>query len=337
MTISKKQIIVLISLLALIFALPVAILLTQKRQDIRPKALQGKANFLLSADSTTSSVGKNINVLVSLQVTDPYVRVSGVDFVLLYDKAKLDVSNIIPAITKINPNAPFTDAPIVSSGGNYDETYNFVRVTEIAKRSTDKLYGGTFSLAKITFRGKGEGQASVKFADDKYLEMVGIVTDKPWNPAITPAEGSDAILKLVPSTADIALSGTASFDLQASFPKGSTTQKLDYFKTEITFDKDILKLPDASYIDTSTSGFGKIFRVDGPTAANDAGKIIIELGAVTPGAGPASDKPITIAKINFQGIKSASGKNLVIGTSQVVDNKSVSFTVTSENATYSVK
>lgn len=177
MTLTKKQIISIFLLLALVFSLPVAIYLTRKMQDVRPRALQGKADFLLSADSNTSTAGKNINVLVSLRLTDAALRVSGVDFVLLYDKNLLDVGNIVPNVTAVDPKAPFTDAPIVTSGGSFDENFNFIRVAQIARRADAALPTGTFQLAKITFRGRSEGQATIKFPDDdKYLEVVGTGT-----------------------------------------------------------------------------------------------------------------------------------------------------------------
>jgi len=177
MTLTKKQIITIIFTLGLVFAIPIAIYLVQQRQNIRPRALQGKANFLLSTDSINSTVGKNIDVLVSLQTTDPALRVSGVDFLLLYDKNKLDVGNIVPNVIAVNPSAPFTDALVVTSGGSFDDTYNFVRVAQVARRAEADLPKGTFQLAKITFRGRGVGQATIKFPDeDKYLEVVGTGT-----------------------------------------------------------------------------------------------------------------------------------------------------------------
>lgn len=174
MTLTRKQIITIILLLALVFSLPVVIFLTRKSQDIRPKALQGKADFLLSSDTITSSVGQNINVLVTLRLTEPTAKVSGVDFLLLYDRDKLDVGNIVPNVTAVDPNAPFTDAPVVTSGGSFDATYNFIRVVEIARRADANLPGGTLQLARITFRGRSNGQATIRFPDDnKYLEVSG--------------------------------------------------------------------------------------------------------------------------------------------------------------------
>lgn len=191
--ITKGQIITIIGILVLILALPVAIFLTGRKQDIRPKAaLAGKANFLLTTDSTKSSVGKNIIVYVSMQLTDANLRASGVDFTLLYDKEKLEVGQITPALTIYNPQAAFTDALIVTSGGQFpkgtaecpdievDCPYYFLRVAEVAKKVNNALPKGTITLAKITFRGKAEGQATIKFPDDnKYIQVVGTGTYVP--------------------------------------------------------------------------------------------------------------------------------------------------------------
>lgn len=141
-----------------------------------PSSSSGKkADFLLSADKNGPSVGENFNVKATLRLTDPALKTSGVDFVLLYDKEKLDVRNIVPNVTSVDPKAPFTDAPIVTSGGVFDDTYNFVRVSLIARKPNADLVGGTIKLADIIFRGRGVGSAIIKFPEDnKYLEVVGI-------------------------------------------------------------------------------------------------------------------------------------------------------------------
>lgn len=190
MALSKKQVLTTIFTLSLVFAIPVAVFLTQKNQELATKALQGKANFLLSSDPPlNATAGQNINVLVSLRLTDPSLKVSGVDFMLLYDKNLLDVGNIVPNVETVTPGAPFTDAPIVTSGGQYNGPecaddvnnckFNFLRVAEVARRADADLPGGTsaaITLANITFRGRGSGgQAEIKFPDDnKYLEVVGL-------------------------------------------------------------------------------------------------------------------------------------------------------------------
>lgn len=180
MALSKKKLITLLIILAIVFAIPIAIFLTQKKQNIRSKALLGKANFILTTDvGVKATAGQNINVLVSMQLTDPRLRVSGVDFLVLYDKNVLDVGNIVPEIITVNPKAAFTDAPIVTSGGSFDDQFNFIRVAEVARKVDSDLSGGTanINLARITFRGRSAGSATIKFPDDnKYMEVVGTGT-----------------------------------------------------------------------------------------------------------------------------------------------------------------
>ncbi len=174
MTLTKKQIFSLIFFLAVLFALPVAVFLVGKRQDIRPRALQGQANLLLSSDKNSSLVGESINILVTMQLVGSDLRVSGVDFMILYDKEKLDVINIVPALQSVTTGGIFTDAPVVTSGGKFDDTYNFLRVVELAKMPDNLLPIGSVMLANITFRSIGEGTAVVKFPEDnKYIEIIG--------------------------------------------------------------------------------------------------------------------------------------------------------------------
>ncbi len=311
-----------------------------------PIVITGKANFLIVSDLVSSTVGQNIKTTVSLQITDANVKVSGVDFMLLYDKGKLDVGNIVPNVIAVDPKAPFTDAPIVTSGGSFDDTFNFVRVSLVARRPSAELVGGTIKLADVIFRGRGVGAATIKFPDDnKYLEVVGIgvvssILGSPPIASIVPSSiilSSNATLSLIPVASAISVNGTKSYELQASFPNGSATQKLDYFRTEINFNNVYLQVPAGNYVDTAASGFDKILRVDGPSAANDAGKIIIELGAKTSGGGPATDKTITLVKFNLQGKSAISiSQNLTVTNTQLVNNLSQPLTVTAQTASYTV-
>lgn len=151
------------------------------------------------------------------------------------------------------------------------------------------------------------------------------------------AGASKVTLALYPTTESFNLNGTKTFTLMATFTGGSSTEKLDYFKTEISFSNNYLRVPANAYVDTSQSGFGKIFRVDGPVAANESGKIIIELGASTPGSGPPTAQALTIAKIYFEGkTVTPSSQTLGIGTSQVVNNQAGTIPVTTQPASYTV-
>src|SRR3989338_5283091 len=174
MALTRKQILSLIFFLTLLFALPLAIFLTQKSQDIRPRALQGKANFLLNADKIAVSIGDNINVLVTMQLTDSKLKLSAADFMLLYDKNKIDVLNVVPQIQSVVNGAAFTDAPLVTSGGNFDDQFNFLRVVLLSKTQNNNLATGNINLARVTFRALDGGVGIIKFSDDnKYIQLVG--------------------------------------------------------------------------------------------------------------------------------------------------------------------
>ncbi len=90
-----------------------------------------------------------------------------------------------------------------------------------------------------------------------------------------------------------------SFEIKATFSDINPSIRLDYIKTEVIFDNNYLEIPKGRYVDTSSTGFGKVIRVDGPMVANQNGKIIIELGVVTPDSGPTVEKPLTVGKIYF--------------------------------------
>lgn len=180
----KKKIIAIFLFLILIFALPMAVFLVGKSADIRPRALQGKANLLMSSDKNSAAVGESINVLVTMQLLGSGLQVSGADFMILYDKDKLDVINIVPALQSITAGGIFTDAPVVTSGGKFDDTYNFLRVVELAKMPDTNLPIGSVMLANITFRSIGEGTGVVKFPEDnKYIEIVGLGMMPPAGPS----------------------------------------------------------------------------------------------------------------------------------------------------------
>src|SRR3989304_8025025 len=99
--ISRKQLHSLILIMGLVLLLPVVIYFLGRRMDIRPKAsLTGKANFRLNADTTSVNAGQQVNVLVSLELTDPNVRVSAVTFPLLYDGSKLRLNSVTPNTTR---------------------------------------------------------------------------------------------------------------------------------------------------------------------------------------------------------------------------------------------
>jgi hypothetical protein len=146
------------------------------------------------------------------------------------------------------------------------------------------------------------------------------------------AGASSATLSFLPNNLSLNIGQTSSeIQLLLQFQDGSSDEKIDYLKLVLNFPKDNLELAD--YIDTSTSGLSRQIRVDGPVAANGSGQIIIELGANSPGAGPATNtSPITVAKLKFRGKSIVNNSQITIGNVQIVNNASAAITTINRNA-----
>ena len=146
------------------------------------------------------------------------------------------------------------------------------------------------------------------------------------------AGASSATLSFLPNNLSLKLGEvSAPISLLLQFQDGSRDEKIDYLKLVLNFSKDNLELAD--YIDTSTSGLSRQIRVDGPVAANGSGQIIIELGANSPGAGPATNtSPITVAKLKFRGKSIVNNSQIIIGSVQIVNNASAAITTINRNA-----
>ena len=173
--ISRKQLNSLILIMGLVLLLPVVIYFLGRRMDIRPKAsLTGKANFRLNADTTSVNAGQQVNVLVSLELTDPNVRVSAVTFPLLYDGSKLRLNSVTP-----NTTSGFTEVVWLEQS---EQTYpaegngqlKFMGLALVNINPTANLSANTVTLANVTFDALVNGDAVIKFPDDnKALQVVG--------------------------------------------------------------------------------------------------------------------------------------------------------------------
>ena len=173
--ISRKQLNSLILIMGLVLLLPVVIYFLGRRMDIRPKAsLTGKANFRLNADTTSVNAGQQVNVLVSLELTDPNVRVSAVTFPLLYDGSKLRLNSVTP-----NTTSGFTEVVWLEQS---EQTYpaegngqlKFMGLALVNINPTANLSANTVTLANVTFDALVNGDATIKFPDDNNaLQVVG--------------------------------------------------------------------------------------------------------------------------------------------------------------------
>ena len=203
---NRKKIIAAVLVVCLFVAIFATIRLAAIRQGLKKSlpeqavqegigklGLVGQANLLLSAANSDIATGGTFEVESKVELTDSSLKISGADIVILYDKNKLEVVNVIPNVKTVYPDAPFDLVPIVTYGGSFDNTFNFLRVAESTSRSTTLLAGGTVSLAKITFRTKETGGGVIKYPDDnQYLEIVGSGTyvsptpTSPVTPTVTP-------------------------------------------------------------------------------------------------------------------------------------------------------
>ena len=174
MTMNKKGLVGLISILFLLILLPVVVFFMKGRFDIRPRAqLAGAANFKLTPDRTSLSVGDHINVLVSVELTDTNVRVSGVDFKLLYDMNKFNLLSLTPVT-----GSGFTDTVLLDNGNaNYSGEggkYKYARLSMVSKQANGSLKGGTVALANATLQARQAGSGIIKFPDNNAdLQVVG--------------------------------------------------------------------------------------------------------------------------------------------------------------------
>lgn len=141
--------------------------------------------------------------------------------------------------------------------------------------------------------------------------------------------GSTAKLYLSPNPYTFNHNEDKVFDLKADLTGGSTTERMGYFYTEVTFDKNYLNvtinntLPTA-YIDTSMSNFDNKIRISTSSEANNTGIIKIELGALTALKGPAiNNNTVTLARIHFfakQPTVSGTNNSIALLKNQVIDN-----------------
>lgn len=228
MQLTQKHIISLFFLIALVSLLPIAIFLVGKRQDIRPRALQGYADFKLSVDTQNAQTGQVVHVLSSLQLTHPNLRVSGADVVILYEKDKFDVISVTPVTTKEDPAAGFTDSVIAVADGSFDAKFHFLRVALTNTKPTDQLPSGTVQLAKIAFRANADGAGIIKYPDDnKYLQVVGATYVPTGTPAPSLSPGPTPTIVAIATITDSfdgSTIDTTKWDAQVSSSGGVKTE-----------------------------------------------------------------------------------------------------------------
>jgi len=143
------------------------------------------------------------------------------------------------------------------------------------------------------------------------------------------ADASAVTLSLIPSSLSFSTNEVKELQLIAQFQNGSASEKIDYLRVKVNFPKEKLTLAD--YVDTTASSLGRQIRVDGPMVANGSGVIVIELGASSPGSGPATNSgPITIAKIKLKG-NSGNGAITIADNVEIYNNVAAAINQVTKN------
>jgi len=154
-------------LILLLVSLPVGLYLTKLVQDIRPRAdITSNANFRLSASDDNPDKGETFTVNATIDLESSGLRVSGVDFRILYDKNLLEPNPTVePAVGE---DQPFTDTLVTEVDKPYNSQFNYLRVVLVSRRSTPELIGGSdIPLANISFKAKNtDGAAIIKYPQE---------------------------------------------------------------------------------------------------------------------------------------------------------------------------
>jgi hypothetical protein len=151
------------------------------------------------------------------------------------------------------------------------------------------------------------------------------------------ASSTEMTLTLYPTNETFNVGEVKSFDLKATFTGGSGSEKIDYFKTVISFPEQ-LKIPDdPQYAIILPSGLKRIIQVDDPQTANAKGKIQIELGAERANEGPPTNQTYTVFRIYFQATAgTTTPSNISLESIQVVNNLSSEMSTTANGASVTV-
>ncbi|MBI4067129.1 hypothetical protein HY407_02000 [Candidatus Gottesmanbacteria bacterium] len=191
---TRQQKIGILLLLLLLVSLPIALYLTRQQQEIRPRAaLAGQADFILESSNNSPDKDETFTVKAKLKSTNNNVKVSGVDFRILYDKSKFYTAPTIAP--EVGSNKPFTDVILTQVDQPYNDQFNYLRLVLVSRRLTPALSSGEMLMATITFKAKEDGDGIIRYptADEltdingvRLLQVVGIEPGS-GDPTATPS------------------------------------------------------------------------------------------------------------------------------------------------------
>lgn len=251
-----------VTLVILIITLPLVLLVTKGRLDLRPRAGFGNATLSFNPENLNLGVGEEKDISVKIDTGDKLI--SGVDISLLYNSAIVEIVNITPS--------SYFDTPLSVEKNIPTDTQPFsaLRVILVRKTATTGLGSGLRDIATIKVRGKGLGSSPFV---TRSTEIVA------YNPA-----GNDSLL-----TAQGNLE--TQVDVVESPPAGD--EPIISFRAKLartSFDKDLpnittaLTVVDESQVPPTSKKFEFVLQADknhvySPTRPTNG------LAGVSPGAG----------------------------------------------------
>ncbi|OGG15517.1 hypothetical protein A3D77_06765 [Candidatus Gottesmanbacteria bacterium RIFCSPHIGHO2_02_FULL_39_11] len=115
------------------------------------------------------------------------------------------------------------------------------------------------------------------------------------------------------------------YDIVLNFTGGSSSEKLDYTKAVVSFNANDMKMTEIAL--SPSNKLGRVLFQENSEDANSKGKITVEVGALTPGGGPTTDKQLVLGTVQFEG--NTSNASFDTSLSQVVNNSSKVIPLTS--------
>ena len=150
---TKNNLVLGVTLIVLVVTLPLVLLVTRGRIDLRPRAEFGNANLSFSFESADITYDRDKEIKLIIDTGDKLL--SGVDISLLYD------SNILE-IVEITPSTYFDTHLLIEKQIPTDtDPYAAMQLILVRKTSTMELKSGEQEIATVKVRGKQLDRKSV--------------------------------------------------------------------------------------------------------------------------------------------------------------------------------
>jgi len=201
----------------LVITLPLVLLVTQGRIDLRPRAEFGDANLSFSPVSLGVAVGEE--KLISIVIDTGDKLLSGIDVSLIYDADVIEVVDITAT--------DYFDTPLLveTNIATNTEPYSAVKLVLVRKTGTSQLESGELALASIKIRGKQSGSSPLVMRPGEIVA---------YNP-----DGDDSLLSALGDLETL-------IDVDNGSPTGN--EPVISFRTKLAYASSERNLPDVTTV-----------------------------------------------------------------------------------------